>query len=65
MRWIVLEVLSDKTFKTFTMDTFDDAMSIFLHDKELPDRKCCLLPEDMVIPSNFVPGNYYIGEEIK
>lgn len=65
MRWIVLEVLNEGTFKTFTMDSFDDALSIFLHDKDRADRKCCLIPEDMRIPKNFVPGKYYINEKVK
>lgn len=65
MRWIVLEVLNNNTFKTFTMDSYEEAFSIFVHDKELLDRKCCLLPEDIKIPKNFVPGKYYISEKVK
>ncbi len=65
MKWIVLEVLNNNTFKTYTMDSFEEALSIFMNDKEKDDRKCCLLPEDIEIPKNFIPGNLYINEKIK
>ena len=59
MRWIVLEVFDEGVFQTYTMDTFEDAYSIFMADRDRPGRKCCLIPEGVTIPKNFVPGKYY------